>query len=265
VTGPVIVLSYAYAGADRVQNALGVDGELACTSGTGLIPLCASAADTWRRVESRPDPALSSLAAAAIRKLVMAQMAVVLAGSGQARWCELAVTSPSAAEVFLQLFPRAGFVCVHRDCLEVIRAAVQASPWGLRGQGLAPYLLTYPGNSVAAVAAYWANSAEQLIAFERAHRQAAHRLRYEDATAHPDGALATVRAALGLTSIPPGRPHPAPDGPAEPAIPAAQPRAEVPTEMIPGPLLQRISRLHTELGYPPPRGNTTTESQGGEP
>jgi Sulfotransferase family len=266
VTGPVIVLSYAYAGADRVQNALAIGGELACTSGTGIIPLCASTADTWRRIENRQGKDLSSLGAAAIRRHVAAQMAVVLAGSGQTRWCELAVTSPSAAETFLRLFPHARFVCVHRHCLEVIRAAVHANPWGLHGQGLAPYLVTYPGNSVAAMAAYWANSAEQLIAFERAHQQAAHRLRYEDATAHPDQTLTTVRAALGLASNPRGRMHPAlPEWPADPATPPARPHAEVPAQMIPEPLLERISRLHTELGYPSPRCNATTESQGEQP
>jgi sulfotransferase family protein len=249
--GPVIMLSYAYAGADRVQDALAIGSRLACTSGTGIIPLCATTADTWRRIEDRPGTALSPLAAAAIRRLVTAQMAVILADSGQTRWCELAAF-PDAAETFLQLFPQARFVCVHRRCLAVIQAAVQASPWGLRGQGLAPYLLTYPGNSVAAMAAYWVNSAEQLIAFEHVHQHAAHRLRYEDVAAQPDQALAAVRVSLGLTGIAHDRTHPAPPvWPAEPATPPTQSQTEVPTEMIPEPLLQRISRLHAELGYPP--------------
>ena len=256
MTGPVIVLSYAYAGADRVQEALAIGGELACTSGTGIIPLCASTADTWRRIENSRGTGLSSLAAAAIRGQVTAQVAVVLARSGQTRWCELAATSPGAAETFLELFPHARFVCAHRHCLEVIRAAVYASPWGLHGQGLAPYLLTYPGNSVAAMAAYWANSAEELIAFERAHQQVAYRLRYEDTTAQPDQALAAVRAALGLVNAPPARTYPVrSERLAEPAAPAAEPRTEVPTELIPEPLLQRISRLHTELGYPSIQGS----------
>jgi hypothetical protein len=242
----VIVLSYAYAGADRVQDALAAGSGLACTSGTGIIALCATAADTWQRIEDRPGTALSPLAAAAIRRLVTAQVAAVLAGSGQTRWCELATASPGAAETFHQLFPHARFVCVHRRCLEVVRGAVQASPLGLHGQGLAPYLLTYPGNSVAAMAAYWASSAEQLIAFERAHHQAAHRLRYEDVAVQPDQALATVRTALGLAGCT------LPVWLAEPTTPPAQPQAEILVEMIPEPLLQRISRLHAELGYPPP-------------
>jgi hypothetical protein len=254
--GPVVVLSYAYAGADRVQNALAVGSRLACTSGSGIIPLCAAAAETWRRIEGQPGTPgtpMSQLAAAAIRGLVTAQITAILASSGQQRWCEVATASPEAAQTFLQVFPQAHFVCVHRSCLDMVRAGVQANPWGLQGQVFTPFLLTHPGNSVAALAAYWASSAEELLMFERANQQATYRVRYEDVTTRPDQALATVRAALELGGretddgfpAQPGRLAQAGDAP-------AQPDANVPAEMIPEPLLQRISRLHGELGYPPP-------------
>ena len=195
---------------------------------------------------------MSCLAAAAIRRLVMAQITAILASSGQPQWCELATASPSAAETFLQVFPHARFVCVHRSCLDVVRAGVQANPWGLHGQGFTPFLLTYPGNSVAALAAYWATSAEQLIAFERANQEATHRARYEDVATHPDQALAAVQAALRIGGRESDDALPLQHGwLAEPAIAPAEPEAKVPTEMIPAPLRQRISHLHVQLGYPP--------------
>jgi hypothetical protein len=243
---PLVVLSYLYAGAARVQSALTAGSGVACTSGTGILPLCAAAADTWRRVEGQPGAALSGLAAASTRSLVNAQVMAILAGSSQTRWCELATTTPETAETFLQLFPNVRFVCVHRRCPEVIKAAVQANPWGLQGQGFTPYLLNYFGNSAAALAAYWANSAEQLIAFERAHAQSVHRFRYEDLADSQE--LAAVRGALGLSD---GRPA-QPGWLAEPDAPAEQPQAGVPTQMIPEPLRQRITRLHAELGYAAP-------------
>jgi sulfotransferase family protein len=245
---PVIVLSYMHAGAAKAQSALAAGSGLVCTSGTGILPLCAAAADTWRRIEGQPGMALTGLAAASVRSLVNAQVMAIVAGSSQTRWCELATTTPETAETFLQLFPNARFVCVHRRCPEVIQAAVQANPWGLQGQGFTPYLLSYFGNSVAALASYWANSVEQLIAFERAHQQSTHRLRYEDLA--DDQALATVRDALGLGATTRNDGHPG--WLAEPGAPAAPPEAAVPTQMIPDPLRQRITRLQTELGYTPP-------------
>jgi hypothetical protein len=250
---PIIVLSYAYAGAERVQNALAVDSSLGCTSGTGVIPQCAAAAEAWRRIEGQQGTTMSRLAATAIRGLVTAQIATILARSGQPRWCELATASPGAAGAFLQVFPDAHFVCVHRSCLDVIRAGVQANPWGLQGQSFKPFLLAYPGNSAAALAAYWVSSTEQLLGFERANRRATDRVRYEDVTRQPGQALAAVRAALGLGDTSSDATLPAQPGwPAEPADAPAEPDATVPAGMIPEPLRQRITELHAELGYPPP-------------
>ena len=250
--GPIIILSYAYSGADRVQQAIAAGGDLACTSGTGIIPLCAAAAETWRRVDGRDAGAPSPLAAASIRGMAAAQMTAILAAVGKTRWCELATASPSAAESFLQVFPQAIFLCVHRSCQAVVRAAVQANPWGLHGRGVTPYLLAYPGNSVAALAAYWADSAEQLIAFEEANRESTQRVRYEDMTAHPDQALTPVRAALRLNGAGPGAVLPDLSGQPDPDSGPPTAETAVPTGMIPAPLRQRVGHLNARLGYPPP-------------
>lgn len=247
--GPVILLSYAYSGGPRVQEALAADTSLACTSATGVIPLCEGAAETWRRVEGHNGQAMSALAVSTVRGLITAQVTTILAAAGKTRWCELATASPTVAGPFLQVFPHTAFVCVHRNCLDVIRAGVQASPWGLQGQGLVPYLLPYPGNSVAALAAYWANSTEELLAFEAANTGITSRVRYEDVAADPDEALAGVRASLGLGGGRPGRTFV--EQFAAPDQAARAPAAEVPLAMIPRPMRQRIGRLHTELGYPP--------------
>src|SRR5215467_11650249 len=251
--GRFIPARQRYAGAERIQNALAVGGSLVCTSGTGIIPRCAAAAEAWRRIEGQQGMTMSRLAVAAIRGLVTAQIAAILASSGQPRWCELATAAPGAAEVFLQVFPGARFVCVYRSCLDVIRAGVQANPWGLQGQRFKPFLLAYPGNSVAALAAYWVTSTEQLLGFERANQQATDRVRYEDVTTQPGRALAAVRAALGLgdtegDDISPARPG----WLTEPADAPAEPDATLPAEMIPQSLRERITHLHAELGYPPP-------------
>ena len=249
--GPVILLSGAYSGAQRVQDLLATGTGLACTMGTGIIPLCLAAAETWRRVEGRQGPAMSQLAAASIRRLISAQVTAMLAGAGKKRWCELAMVDQSAAQQFLQLIPNAVFICVHRGCLDVIRAGVAASPWGLHGPRLVPYLISYPGNSVAALAAYWTTCTEELLAFEKANPQITRRVRYEDTTGELGGALTTLRTWLRLhgdrgTSFPGPTDH---TEPGDATLPSPEP--EVPAEMIPPPLRQRVSHLHAELGYPP--------------
>src|SRR6266568_5104961 len=248
---PIVVLSYAYSGARRVQELLAVDTELACTLATGVIPLCEVAAETWRRVEGRSGQDLSRLAVSTIRGIASVQVTVILAGSGKSRWCELATAPPSAMAPFLQVFPHTGIVCIHRSSLDVIRAGVQASPWGLQGQGLLPYLLSHPGNSVATLAAYWADSTEQLLAFEAENPGTTHRVRYEDVAVDSIQALSTVRVSLELPTEASSQAFP--ERTNVPTQDAAPPPTEltVPAEMIPQPLRERITRLHAQLGYPP--------------
>jgi hypothetical protein len=249
--GPVILLSYAHSGARRVQKLLAQGTGLACTAGTGIIPLCASAAETFRRIEGHDRATMSQPAVAYVRGLIVAQVTLILARAGQKRWCELATSAPSAVQPFLQVFPHTVFVCVHRGCLNVIQAGVAASPWGLQGQGLGPYLLSYPGNSVAALAAYWANATDELLAFEDANPLITRRVRYEDATGEPGEAVAALRAWLRLDGGS-GATFPERFWPTEPdPVALASPEPEVPVAMIPPPLRQRIARLHDRLEYPP--------------
>ena len=243
---PVILLSYAYSGARRVQELLAADTALACTMGTGILPMCLAAAESWQRVEGRDGNAMSQLAAASVRGVVSAQLTVILTVAGKKRWCELAMADRDAARWFLQVVPDAVFVCVHRGCLDVIRAGVASSPWGLYGQPLAPYSLSYPGNSVAALAAYWATCTEELLSFEEANLQVTRHIRYEDASGEPGEALTALRTWLRLDGHPRDRDL---AGRIDSAEPADTPEPELPMEMIPLPLRDRISRLHARLGY----------------
>lgn len=251
--GPVIVLSYLHSGANVVQDLLATSADLACTTATGILPLCQMAAETWQRVEGQATQAMSQLALSTVRALVTAQVTTILAGAGKARWCELAVAAPSSLAPFRQVFPQTSFVCVYRNCLDVIRTGVQASPWGLQGQVLTPLLVAYPGNSAAALAAHWANSTEHLLKFEEANPGATHRVRYEDVIADPVHHLDPVRDALGLDvtadrgTLPDAHESTGP----EPEVPGF----DVPTDLIPGPLRARISHLHAELGYPHQSGD----------
>jgi len=258
-TAPVIVLSYTHCGAHLVQQALAAGTDLACTTSTGILPLCEMAAATWARIDDRPVETMSQLAVSSIRTMVTVQLTGVLAAAGKRRWCELAVSPPSAAQVFLQVVPASNVVCVHRACPDFVRAAAEAQPWGLTGPALSWFSVAYPGNSVAALAAYWASSTEQLLAFEAANPQAASRVRYEDVAADADAALGGLRSSLKLGPNPglgrEARQRPAPDvfelaGLAPVGRSGEHP--QVPMDMVPAGLRERIDHLHAELGYSGP-------------
>jgi hypothetical protein len=245
----VIILSYAHSGAEVVQHALADGTGLACTAATGILPMCEAAALSWAQIDNRQGSEMSRLAASSIRALVSTQLTVILAASGRQRWCELATTAPSAARAFLRVFPTAKFVCVHRACADVISAIIAAHPWGLAGPVLSRFTTGYPGNSVAAVAAYWAWATEQLLEFETACSQTAIRVRYEDVAAGATSALRSTKAFLQLTPQGGQQPLSSPHELGQPGEDTSQLHPHVPTDMIPTALSDRIGHLQSRLGY----------------
>lgn len=249
---PVIVLAYPDSGAQRLLSMLSASGELACTLGTGVLPLCDQAAQVWRRVETGNGQVgtMSALAAKTIRASIAPLVMHILAGSGAQRWCEVAVPAQTAAETFLRLFPGTRFVCLHREVSQVIRAAIAHSPWGLAGPVYRPFVAAQPGSMVAAMAAYWIAHTEALLAFERDHPKACLRVRFEDLPDTPGEPPAVLSFFLGLAAT--VYHHPLEGyGDSDPVSDEdTSSSAPLPLDQIPPPLLAQVNALLGQLGYP---------------
>jgi Sulfotransferase family len=249
--GPIIVLASGYSGVDRLESILAGYPGLACTSGTGILPLCAQAVATWQRHE-RTTAGMSAMAASSVKALATTMITCVLAAGRGSRWCETA-TAAAPAGTFARLFPQAQFVCFYRACGPVIAEATRAARWGLGDAGIADFAAAYPGNSVAAVAAYWRASTTALLDFETAHPGRSLRVRHEDLTASPAAATSAVAGFLGLDERQPGLRaaaqdlDPATGAPGADTGDGAEP---IPAGLIPAPMLDRINGLHARLGYP---------------
>jgi sulfotransferase family protein len=248
---PVVVLTYGQAGGQRLRTLLGAHHELACTTGTGILAACDQAAVAWREADARPGGPLSSLGARSIRQLAATMITVVTARTGSPRWCETAMADRSAAETFLQLFPAATFVCLHRACPDVVTAVLRASPWGPSGPALAPYLGAYPASTAAALSAWWASRAGPLLDFEKDHPQACLRMRFEDLTDDEDGAMQRLRLFLGLTTGAMVSPHLRDDAGEAGPVAGAPATPPFPVSQLPGGLVTSINDLHRQLGYQP--------------
>jgi len=241
------VLTYAHAGAELLTQALSASTSLACTSGTGLLPVCHAAVSTWQRLENR-DGVPSALGIKSVRELARTMVTVIQAGAGASRWCETAITSAAAAGTFLQLFPTATFLCHHRSLRGVIAEGLRAYPWGLGGSPFWSYSGAHPGNNVATIAAYWAACTESLLEFQARHPQSCLRIRREDIIAAPDRAIGDVYLHLGLDTRDLAVMH----QPREqsPTVSETSPDPQVPADQIPPWLLSKINDMHTRLGYP---------------
>lgn len=243
------MLGCAQSGVALLDRVLAEYPELIRTSGTGLLPLCDAAASAWRQAERRPGP-LSPLAIASIRAMASSLVTAALAGAGRGRWCEISFAHPRCAGTFLQVYPSTKIICLHRSCPEVIRSGIKANPWGLVETPFSAFTVNYPGNPVAAIAAYWAASTEPLLDLEQAHPSICLRVSYEDLAGCPDKVSAEIAAFLSLEPPDPGSRHLMSDNPPSGQEDLAQ-EAAVPFSRIPPSLLASVNGLMDRLGYPP--------------
>jgi len=246
---PIVVLTYAHSGSELLTQVLAANRKVACTSGTGILPLCYSAAVSWQALERRGTKP-SALALSSIRALLGQMIAVLSAETGASCWCETAFAAPAAAETFLQVFPAARFVCVHRSLESVLREGIEGHPLGLGGTAFWPYATGHPGNNVATIAAYWTANTEALLEFENMHPQSCLRVRHEDLADDASGAVNGVLAFLGLNP----RDHALLPDPisSSTAVNDASERGRVPLSNVPSHLLARVKELYSRLDYPLP-------------
>jgi hypothetical protein len=252
----VIVLATAYSGAARLRPLLDRVPDLACTSGTGILPLCEQALATWRSADGRPGRPPSALAVSSTRALASVMITTVLAREGKTRWCETSTAMPETGDAFLRLYPATRFVCLHRSCAGVIRAALDASPWGLADPALAPFTRAHPVSTAAALAAYWAAHTSGLLAFEQSHPQAVLRVRLEDLDTAGQDTVRAVTSFLGAAGPDGGSaidrdnawswPGISPAGTGQPD----GPEAGLPAGLVPPAVLARANELLLQLGYP---------------
>jgi hypothetical protein len=244
---PVIILSYACSGADLLASALSASSALSCTEGTGMLPLCHSAMATWQRVEDRTGGP-SALAIKSVRALIGAMLAVTYSAAGATRWCETSYAPATVADSFLQIFPAATFLCLHRGLAGVLADGSATYPWGLGSSPFWPYSGPHPGNNAATVAAYWVASSRSLLDFEARHPQSCVRVSHDQLAAglHEEAERIFIRLGLDTRDLAVLQ---ASDGNASAEL-AAPARTQIPVDQLPVPLLDSINEIHAELGIP---------------
>jgi hypothetical protein len=245
---PLVVLSYPYSGVVRLRSLLEYLPDMSWI-GADLVKSCGQLVADWQQLEGR-DGTLSRLALTSITTVFNTMVTTHLLGTGALRYCIPAVAGQEGAEGFALVYPKAKFLCLHRSALDVIYSAVAANPWGLAGGPCAEHSLAYPGNSVAAAAAFWAKQSSQLLAFEQAHPDSTLRIRYEDLDADPAATARRIGAFAGIPGPPVG-PGGAPvaEGVGAASLAPVGCGAQVPAERMPSAMVGRVNELLRSLDY----------------
>ena len=208
---PVFVLCTGRSGSTLLRFVLDAHPELACPPETKLPEVVARVSGLWSAMEELPLAAGAGAgngtaggpnpAVAGLRHAMDLMIGPYLARRGKKRYCDKNLGTALYADLLMGLYPEAKFICLHRHPMDVIASGIEACPWGLANYGFEPYVAGAPGNSVLALARYWADHAAAILAVEEKFPGNCHRVRYEDLVADPDAVAGGIFGFLGLPPV----------------------------------------------------------------
>ncbi len=99
-------------------------------------------------------------------------------------------------------FPDARLLFLHRNCLDLARSCLDLSAYGFKLQGLTPYVVATPDNLMEAVARYWCDVTDRMLAIEERNAALSFRVRYEDLAKDPRAIAPALFAHLGVDCPP---------------------------------------------------------------
>jgi hypothetical protein len=261
---PAFILCAARSGSTLLRQVLDTHPEMACPPELNLAAAFDNILFAFRHSYPGNGQDMWDLAKEQCRRLAGETAGEYARHQGKQRWCEKSLSSLEHADLLSQVFPEARFVCLYRNCTDVIASAVEASPWGYGGYGFEKYVQSTPGNVVLALAHYWVDNVTALLSFEETHKSAAYRLRYEDLACAPAETVSSLCEFLKISwenwYIDADRVF---------AVPSATHPGDykirytrkfetssvgrgwsVPIELIPQALQDRINEINAELDYP---------------
>jgi hypothetical protein len=205
---PVFILTGSRSGSTLLRFILDTHPELSCPPETGLGSLCATIAraasvlDGSAMKEAVDNQLLTPAAEKVLRATVEHIFQSLLSDTDVRRWCDKSLDNINHVDLLSQVWPEAQYICLVRHCMDVVASAVEACPWGLTGFGFDQYVSHYPGNSVAAVAAYWLQTTSNILEFSKRHDRQCLVLRYEDLVSSPEEVIRQICIFLGVREVP---------------------------------------------------------------
>jgi hypothetical protein len=137
------------------------------------------------------------------RKILAAPIEAYAAARGKKIWVE---KTPWFTVEHIRLvrttFPAARLFCLHRNCLDLARSCLELSTYGFKLPGLVPHVVACPDNLMEALARFWCDATDRMLAVEERNKEICLRIRYEDLAREPRAIAPTIFGHLGVECPP---------------------------------------------------------------
>ena len=210
---PIFILCCARSGSTLLRYVLDAHPDLACPPEMHLGRLCEDLrwsislahgyeVSTQGPIRMEVERTTPAVVLEKCRQAIDTIMADYLDRVGKPRWCDKSVVNIDHLPLLHEVFPDAKFVCLYRNCMDVVHSGLEVSRLGFSAYGFAGHVAKRLDNTVGALVDYWCDNVERIHAFEQENPGVAYRLRYEDLVLDPDATLPPLLRFLGLREDP---------------------------------------------------------------
>jgi hypothetical protein len=261
---PIFLLCHARSGSTLLRRILDAHPEIACPPETNVPSLFRQLAHTSWCLSLDANEA-DQLGKTCVQAVADMTLGAYMRNRGKTRWADKSLGTADFASQLTSLFPRAKFLCLYRNSTDMVASGIEACRWGFGAYGFAPYVSANPGNFLVAMFQYWADHTSKILNFEKSNQTVCMRIRYEDLVSEPDKTLRIMYEFLevdwdrDLAAVEEALTAQDSRGPGDYKIAftdsihadSINRGGDLPTEIVPQPLLDRIDALHEELNYAP--------------
>lgn len=265
---PIFILSQARTGSTLVRYLVDTHPDVCCPPELALGRLCHALEYTIGLAPAaHPGDAETcaggpSAVRAAVRSHIDEIMRGYCAAKKKARWCDKSTNNVEHLDLIAGVFPDAQYICLHRQCLDVVQSLLELFRYGFPGR-YGQLVARSPGDLVDALIDSWIGPTRALLEFESSHAQQCVRVKYEDLVASPVAAAERLFAFLRLPFSPDmlddmlSGPHD--PGPGDFKIRFTSTILQnrvgrggtIPRNQISDDRLDEMNALHAVFGYPP--------------
>jgi protein-tyrosine sulfotransferase len=198
---PIFLLSCERSGSTLLRYLIDTHSSICCPGELVLGMVCTSLRTALSRTLGRAAVAQHVGEEAAIkqtRRIVSGIMNAYARAKGKDMWCDKTPWNLTYLESLVEVFPDAKFICLYRNCLDVVNSCLENSRFGYMSE-LAQYAAQNPHNLVSAMAESWLEKTTKLLRFELQNKCQCFRIKYESLVTDTEQTLQALFKFLGVT------------------------------------------------------------------
>ncbi|MCK9636876.1 sulfotransferase [Methylobacter sp. Wu8] len=193
---PVFILSCERSGSTMLRYIMDTHSKITCPGHLYLGDLCSSLNRTLTGTLAQTHTELDeegkkNFAINETRKIIDNIMSRYTKAKDKQIWCEKTPMNLDYLPVLEAHFPDAKYICLYRNCLDVVHSSVNLSKYRFLPEHV-PYVHRNPESIIAAMVENWLEKTDRLLAFEAAHQERCFRVKYESVVMRSEETLSSL-------------------------------------------------------------------------